>query len=213
MKHLDATRPLPIPSDEDDGLPELTAWIEALSLGAHTGYKLLSPASFAAKPPTLYIETTIVSFLTGWLSRDMHCRRMQLITREWWSRHRHRHLLYVSDVVLEEVSRGNEDLARDRHETLRPLTMLHPSDQTRELATRILTETRLPECEYDDAHHAAMAAIHGVNVLLTWNCAHLANENMIPRIGRACEAYGYAPPEILTPEQLIGVCAYGRSDS
>jgi hypothetical protein len=64
-----------------------------------------------------------------------------------------------------------------------------------------------------NTHHAALSAIHGVNVLLTWNCTHLANEHMIPLIGRACEAYGYAPPVILTPEQLIGVCAYGRSGS
>ena len=213
MKHLDATRPLPIPSPEDDGIPELTAWLEALSLGAHTGYQLLSPASFAAKPPTLYLETTVVSFLVGWLSRDVHIARMQTMTRDWWSRHRHQHLLYVSDVVSEEAMKGDPDVARERIAILNPLAILHPTDQTCELATRILTETRLPEREYRDAHHAAIAAIHGVKVLLTWNCAHLANEHMIPRIGRACEAYGYAPPVILTPEQLIGVCAYGRPDS
>jgi hypothetical protein len=212
MKHSDATQPLPIPSADDD-IPELTAWLEALSIGAHTGYQLLSTASFAAKLPTICLETTVVSFLTGWLSRDVRTARMQSITRGWWNRHRRRHVLYVSDVVFEEASQGNRDLARQRLEIIGPLPMLHPSDQTRELATRILAETRLPGREYDDAHHAAVAAIHGVNVLLTWNCSHLANENMIPRIGRACEAYGYAPPVILTPEQLIGVCAYGRSDS
>jgi hypothetical protein len=212
MKHSDATQPLPIPSADDD-IPELTAWIEALRLGGHAGYQTLTPASFAAKLPTIYLETTVVSFLTGWLSRDVRTARMQSITRDWWNRHRRRHVLYVSDVVFEEASQGNRDLARQRLDIIGLLPMLHPSDQTRELATRILTETRLPGREYDDAHHAAVAAIHGVNVLLTWNCSHLANENMIPRIGRACEAYGYAPPVILTPEQLTGVCAYGRSDS
>ena len=213
MKYLDATQFPPTRSSEENDIPELTAWIEALTVGGHAGLKLLTTASFAAKPPTLYIDTTIVSFLTGWLSRDVRTARMQTLTRDWWECHSHRHLLYVSDVVLKEVSKGDKDLARARRETLRPLTMLHPNDQTYELATRIITETRLPEREYNDAHHAAVAAIHGVNVLLTWNCAHLANEHMIPCIGRACEAYGYAPPVILTPEQLIGVCAYGRPDS
>jgi hypothetical protein len=212
MKRKDATQPLSIPSSGDD-IPELTAWLEALSLGGHMGYTVLSTASFAARPPTLYLETTVVSFVVGWLSRDVRTARMQTITRDWWSRHRHRHLLFVSDVVTEEVMKGDADAARERVEILRPLTMLHSSDQTCELATRILTEARLSEREYEDAHHAAVAAIHGVNVLLTWNCSHLANQHMIPRIGRACEAYGYAPPVILTPEQLIGVCAYGRPDS
>src|SRR6188472_3010940 len=104
MKHLAATQPLPIPASDDDDIPELTAWIEALSLGGHTGYRLLSPASFAAKPPTLYLETTVVSFLVGWLSRDVRTARMQTITRDWWSRHRHRHFLYVSDVVSKEIA-------------------------------------------------------------------------------------------------------------
>jgi len=212
MKHSDATQPLPVSSFDDD-IPELTAWLEALSIGEHAGYKAFTPASFAAKPPTVYLETTVVSFLAGWLSRDVRTGRMQSITRDWWNRRRHRHLLYVSGVVSKEVARGDHDLAHRRLEILSPLAMLHPSDETRELATRILAETRLAESEYDDAHHAAIAAIHGVNVLLTWNCSHLGNENTISRVGRACEAYGYAPPVILTPEQLIGVCAYGRSDS
>ena len=211
MKHLDATRPLEIPASEEDGIPELTAWIEALSLGAHTGHRVLSPASFAAKPPTVYLETTVVSFLAGRLSRDPATAKIQSTTRDWWARHRHRHRLYVSDVVHEEVSEGDEDVASQRREILLGLPTLHQSDATRELATRILAECRLPEREYADAHHAALCAIHSIEVLLTWNCAHLANEHMIPRIGRACEAYGYVPPAILTPRQLIGACAYGSA--
>jgi hypothetical protein len=212
MKHITAFDPAPTPSI-DDGIPELTAWVEALSTGAHAGYKLFTPASFAAKPPTLYIETTIVSFLAGRLSRDYRTAKMQLTTREWWASHRHKHNLYVSDVVYTEASKGDNEVARERREILGPLAVLHPSEQTRELAARILAECRLPEREYNDAHHAALCAIHGVQVLLTWNCAHLANPNMIPRIGCACEAYGYAPPAILTPQQLIGACAYGSSVS
>jgi predicted nucleic acid-binding protein len=210
MKRKDATHPLSIPS-ADDAIPELTAWIEALSLGTHAGYKVLTTASFAAKPPTLYIETTVVSVLAGWISRDSLTANMQLVTREWWESHRHKHSLFVSDIVLTEASRGDEEVTQERLEILGPLTILHPSDQTRELAKRILAECRLPEREYNDAHHAALCAIHGIQVLLTWNCAHLANVNMIPCIGRACEAYGYAPPAILTPQQLIGACAYGSS--
>jgi hypothetical protein len=204
MKRKDATRPLEIPS-ADDAIPELTAWLRGLTAPLMTR----DPPHFAAEPPTLYIETTVVSFLVGRLSRDVSTARMQSITRDWWSSHSHKHILFVSDVVLTEALRGDEHLARERKQILAPLATLHSNEHTHELATLIRAETRLPEREHEDAHHAAVAAIHGVNVLLTWNCAHLANEHMIPRIGRACEAYGYAPPVILTPEQLIGVCAYG----
>lgn len=204
MKRQDATRPLEIPS-ADDHIPELSAWLRAQDAPLRTR----DPPHFAAEPPTLYLDTTVVSLLVGRLSRDTLSARRQTMTREWWRVHRHRHVIFMSDIVFKEASRGDDELARQRKEILRPLPTLHPSEQTRELAERLLTECRLPEREYDDAHHAALAAIHRVKVLLTWNCWHLANPNMIPRIGRACEAYGYEPPEILTPEQLIGACAYG----
>src|SRR4051812_4842122 len=163
MKRTDAFDPVSIPSSEDAS-PELTAWLDAFHRGGHAGYQLLSPASFAAKPPTLYLETTIVSFLAGWLSRDVNTARLQSITRDWWERHHHRHALYVSDIVYKEALRGDPDVARQRHEIMSRLATLHPNEQTRGLAARILAECRLPEREYEDAHHAAIAAIHGVNV-------------------------------------------------
>lgn len=204
MKRKHATRPLEVPS-ADDAIPELTAWLRAQDAPLTTR----DPPHFAVEPPTLYLDTTIVSRLVGWLKRDAVIARQQTLTREWWRRHRHRHVTYISDVVTKEAARGDPVLARRRCEILRSLPRLHGSEQTHELAARILSETRLPVHEYDDAHHAAITAIHRVKVLLTWNCTHLANAHMIPHIGRACEAYGYAAPGILTPEQLIGVCAYG----
>jgi hypothetical protein len=204
MKRKDATRPLEIPS-ADDHIPELSAWLRAQGAPLSTREQ----THFAAEPPTLYLDTTIVSQLVGWLKRDVLIARQQTLTRDWWRQYRHRHIVFISDVVIEEASGGDEDLARQRREILSPLTTLHSSEQTRELAARVLSECRLPAHEYEDAHHAAISAIHKVKVLLTWNCAHLANPHMIPHIGRACEAYGYAAPDILTPEQLIGACAYG----
>jgi hypothetical protein len=204
MKRKDATRPLEIPSAVDD-IPELTAWLQAQRAPLETR----DPPHYAAEPPTLYLDTTIVSQLVGWLKKDVFIARQQTLTRDWWRQHRHRHVMFISDVVVEEASDGNKELARLRREILSPLPTLHSSEQTNELAARILSECRLPAREYEDAHHAAISAMHKVKVLLTWNCAHLANPHMIPRIGRACEAYGYAAPDILTPEQLIGACAYG----
>ena len=212
MERKDAFEPIPNPAAQDE-IPELNAWLRGLTLGEHAGFVLHTPASFAAKAPTLYLETTIVSYLTGRTSRDASTARRQAITRDWWRRHRRRHIAYASDVVISESGQGDREAARRRLKVLSAFSRIHQSEQSHELAARILAQCRLPARAYDDAHHVSIAAINGVNVLLTWNCAHLANTNMIPPIGRACEAYGYAPPVILTPEQLIGVCAYGRPDS
>jgi hypothetical protein len=213
MKRTDAFEPLPIPS-ADDPIPELTEWARGMATGAHAGFAVTeAQAHFAAKPPTLYLDTTIVSYLTARLSRDAITAQRQTITRRWWSEHRARHLLYVSDVVHEEAERGDINAARARLDVLQSLPRAHVNAQTHELANRVLIACRFARREYEDAHHVAVAAFHGFEVLLTWNCTHLANPNIIPHIRRACEAYGYAPPAIYTPEQLIGVCAYGRSCS
>jgi hypothetical protein len=213
MKHKDATQPLEIPSTAD-GIAELTAWIRGISTAAHAGFAITDRTThFAVPPPTLYLDTTIVSYLTARPSRHAITARHQTLTRKWWQEHRARHAVFVSHAVLEEARGGDADAAKARLDVLVTLPKVHESVRTHELASRISRACRLPRRAYEDAHHAALTTIHGLDVLLTWNCTHLANPNMIPHIRRACEAYGYATPEIYTPEQLIGACAYGRTDS
>ena len=213
MKRKDAFEPLPVPS-ADDPIPELTAWVRGMATAAHAGFAITeAQTNFAAKPPTLYLDTTIVSYLTARLSRNAIVAHHQAITRRWWREHRARHLSYISDVVEIEAARGDVSAARERLDVLKAFSKAHVNAQTHELAGQVLTACRLPQRAYDDAQHVAITAFHGLKVLLTWNSTHLANPNMIPHIRRACEAYGYAPPAIYTPEQLIGVCAYGQSSS
>src|SRR5512139_1215922 len=111
MKRKHATEPLEIPSAEDE-IPELSAWLRAQDEPLRTR----DPPHFAAEPPTLYLDTTIVSRVVGWLSRDTTTARQQAITREWWSQHRHRHVVFISDVVVKEASAGDAELARQRRE-------------------------------------------------------------------------------------------------
>ncbi len=213
MKRTDAFQPLPIPSTEDP-IPELAEWADVMTTRSHASLAIAdTPPQFAAKPPTLYLDTTIVSYLTARLSRDAIIARHQAITRRWWRDHRARHICYISEVVEYEASRGDADAARARMEVLRRFSKAHENEETYELASRIVSACKLPSRAYDDARHAAITAFHGFKVLLTWNCTHLANPNMIPHMRRACESYGYASPAIYTPEQLVGVCAYGQSGS
>jgi predicted nucleic acid-binding protein len=213
MKRTEARIPFPDAPPHDE-LVDLAVWMRGLTTARHSGLAITErPACFAAQAPTLYLDTTIVSYLTARPSRTAMTAKWQAITRHWWHEHRARHQIYVSELVLKEARRGDSEAAGRRMEVLSTFPFVHPNAQSRELADRILRQYGLPVRVYEDAHHAAMAALNGLEVLLTWNCTHLANANMIPLIRRACEAYGYAPPAIYTPEQLIGVCAYGRSGS
>jgi len=108
---------------------------------------------------------------------------------EAWREKLSGHFLFVSDIALTESE----------------FAMLHTDDRSRALAARIHSECRLPESAFDDAHHVAVAAIHSMNVLLTLNVVHLANAEMIPLIGRACEACRQASPLIVTPDQLVEI--------
>jgi len=213
MNNTEALEPSPSRRAQDQ-LPELAAWVSGLIAAQHTGLAVgETPAAYAAQPPTLYLDTTIPSFLTARSSRDVNTARMLRVTRHWWREHRAHHAIFVSELVVEEASGGDAQAARRRLDSIASFPQLHRSEQSYELAGRIHSQSRLPARAYSDAHHVAIAALSGVRVLLTWNCAHLANANMIPLIRRACEAYGYGAPDIYTPEQLIGVCAYGRSGS
>src|SRR5262245_25639612 len=120
MKRKHATEPLEIPSAEDS-IPELSAWLRAQDAPLTTRVQ----PHFAAEPPTLYLDTTIVSRLVGWLSGDAGIARQQTLTRAWWRQHRQKHVVFVSDVVIDEASGGDTELARPRLEIIRPITTLH----------------------------------------------------------------------------------------
>jgi hypothetical protein len=73
-----------------------------------------------------------------------------------------------------------------------------------ELSRALLQRGPLPSKASADALHIAIAAVPGVEYLLTWNCKHIANAEMRPLIERGCRARGYEPPVLCTPEELMG---------
>jgi len=217
MKRTNAggARPEPIP-DEPDPKPlrDLDVWLRSFATAQSQRFSTASATLegceySAANLPTLYLETSVVSYLTARETRDPHAARRQLITRHWWYNFGSQHTAFASELVCKEAKRGDPHAAARRIEVLSRLPCVHQTAQSNELAARIFALCHLPERAEGDAHHVALAAINGLQVVLTWNCSHLANEHMIPLMRHACEAYGYAVPRILTPEHLIGVCAYG----
>ena len=153
--------------------------------------------------PKVYIETTIPSYLTSWPSRDIVMAAHQQITRDWWDKRRPDFDLYVSQLVVQEAGEGDPDAAARRLEVIRPLATLKVVEAAEVLADELMRRVPLPERAGLDALHIAVAAVGGMQYLLTWNCKHIANAAYQPRIGAVCRSLGCEPPVLCTPESLL----------
>ena len=153
---------------------------------------------------TVYLETTFVSYLVALPARDLVIAAHQQITRDWWQRCRGQFRLVISQVVLDEISAGDESEVRKRLELVEPLDVLAASPDAEALTAAILGTGALPEKAVRDAAHIALATVHGIQYLLTWNCRHLANAQISRRIARICSERGLLMPTICTPEELFG---------
>ena len=153
---------------------------------------------------SVYIETTIVSYLTARPSRDVIRAARQTITKQWWEDRREDFDLVASQVILNEAKRGDKHAAERRIRILDGLTLLEITGEAVELAATIVGKGLMPPKAADDAMHLAVTAVHGVNFLLTWNCRHLANAEMMSAIASALTAEGYRVPIVCTPDELMG---------
>jgi hypothetical protein len=151
--------------------------------------------------PRVYLETTIPSYLTAWPSRDLVRAAHQQITREWWTT-RDVFELYSSRLVIQECQAGDSQAAADRLAALADIPLLEQTADAASLAEALIKGVPLPERAAADALHIAIATVHGVDYLLTWNCTHIANVTLRPQIENVCRVSGYEPPLICTPEEL-----------
>lgn len=157
---------------------------------------------------TVYIETTVVSYLTAQPSKDLHVAAWQSATLEWWNTQRHRFDLHTSEVVLDEAARGDRDAADRRLNRLAGIPLLTITESARDLAKALVRDGAVPDKAIDDALHIAISAVHAIDYLLTWNFRHLDNAEMKPLIRSVCVVAGYACPEICTPQELMGANHY-----
>lgn len=153
--------------------------------------------------PRVYIETSVVSYLTAWPSRELVMAANQQVTRDWWQR-RGRFELVTSQLVVDEASRGDSVAAEQRLDVLRNLDVLRITTESGQLARTLIESYSLPQSALDDALHIAVAAIHGIDYLLTWNCKHIANAELAERIRSTAESYGCGCPKICVPSELMG---------
>ena len=150
----------------------------------------------------VYLETTIVSYLVAARSADLIQAAHQEATRNWWAG-RSRFELFVSRAVVTEASRGAPDAAARRMEALQGIPNLQFGRNVATLARRLMQSGTLPPKARLDAAHVAVAAVNGMDYLLTWNLRHLANAALRGKIEGVCRDAGTVPPIICTPEELM----------
>ncbi len=154
--------------------------------------------------PKVYIETSIPSYLTARPSNDIRAMANQNATIEWWESHRFSFDLFISEFVIAEVKLGNPEAAQRRLAAITDLPELSFTEDVKTLANALLTEGPIPEKSEIDAYHISVATINGMEYLLTWNCTHIANAVLRPKIEAICKDCGFEPPIICTPQELMG---------
>jgi len=152
--------------------------------------------------PTVYPETTIIGYLAMRVSSVLRVAANQQTTRDWWDNQRHRFELFVSRFVLDECSEGDLVAVQERLEYLERIPLLNISEDANALARALLARVPLPEKAAIDALHISVAAVNGVEYLMTWNCKHIANPSLRSRIEQVCREMQFEPSVICTPQEL-----------
>lgn len=153
---------------------------------------------------TVYLETSFISYLVARPSRDVVVAGHQQTTQDWWASRRSQFECSVSQVVIDEASAGDSGEVHKRLAIISALPALEITAAAEALAEAIMAAGMLPPHAVRDAAHVAVAAVHAIDYLLTWNCKHLANAQISRRIAMVCEKLEHRMPIICTPEELMG---------
>jgi predicted nucleic acid-binding protein len=152
----------------------------------------------------LYLETSIISYLRQKPSTQVVLAARQLLTHQWWNDERSNYQLVASQLVIDEASAGNPSLAAERLQLLAGIPLLQLDPVIADIADEIMSRAILPEKARTDALHIATVAHHRIQYLLTWNCRHIANARILPRIHDVLNDLLIPIPVICTPEEMVG---------
>jgi hypothetical protein len=153
---------------------------------------------------SVYVATTVVSYLVARPSRDVIVTAHQQTTHDWWDTRLNEFECYVSQVVIDEASLGDSSEVQKRLDAIRTLPLLEVTQSAELLARAIMESGVLPPKAIRDSAHIAIAAVHRIDYLVTWNCRHLANAQIASKIREVCDRLSKRMPVICTPEELMG---------
>jgi hypothetical protein len=153
--------------------------------------------------PSVYLETSFVSYLTAKPSLNLIVAAHQSLTNEWWENQRQSFELLISQVVVDEAKLGDPQAAAKRLKILNGISHLDISEDVEEFSRILIGCEIIPQKSLEDALHVAVSCVSGVDYLLTWNCKHIANAKKRGEMERVCLEFGYVYPMICTPEELL----------
>ena len=153
---------------------------------------------------SIYIETSIVSHATAWPSSDPNTVLLQQQARDWWDTERSKFRIVTSQLVLDEVALGDPAAAAKRLKMLAGVSLIPADPRIEPIADELIARHLMPETARLDAFHVAIAAVSGVQFLLTQNCRHIANGHTLPRVYQTLEELGFPDLLIYTPAVFLG---------
>ena len=151
---------------------------------------------------SVYIESSVISYLVARPSRDVVVAAHQAITEAWWQSQRAEFDLFVSSLVIQEISRGDASASEKRLQAVENIPLLATSPEAQRLAEDLLAKGAVPANSEEDALHIAIAAAGGIEFLLTWNFKHINNAQTKAVITTVVESHGFACPILCSPEEL-----------
>ncbi len=150
----------------------------------------------------VYIETTIPSFYHTLRTDPESVARMHW-TRRWWGRFATEFELFTSAPVIAELNRGTGEATGQRIALVDGLELLEVTREVEEVAAVYIEKLIMPKDPTGDALHLALASFFKLDVLLTWNCQHLANPNKMEHIRLVNFSLGLPMPILTTPMSYL----------
>lgn len=153
--------------------------------------------------PSLYVETTIPSFIVGGMSQVLITAGRQAVTQRWWEEQREDYRLFISPLVEQELAEGKASHARQRLALVADLPRVAITREAVQLSDFFFDYLHLPQAAAPDAMHLAVASHHAIDYLLTWNLKHLANGRVRRALDHLHETKRVFIPTICTPDELL----------
>jgi len=151
---------------------------------------------------SVYIESSVISYLTARPSRDVVKSARQAITEEWWQKDRKRFDVFISALVEEEISAGDTGAASQRLDAVKDIPSADISAEAMAIAEELILSGAVPENSKEDALHIGIATANGIEYLLTWNFKHINNAEKKKHIVQVIETLSYQCPSLCSPEEL-----------
>ena len=153
--------------------------------------------------PSVYVETTIPSYLAARPSKDALVAERQRLTHQWWARARQTCTLFISQAVVDEINDGDPSQAVRRNAIVQSIRVLNTTAETNALTVFYLSKLNLGSRGLDDIPHFAFAVAYKMDFLVTWNCKHISNIATIKRLTALNREAALHTPKIVTPEEFL----------